>query len=568
MDSPIFGGDSVSRSKNFADNQLWNLYPEIIETHDGKGIGALYGTPGLDLMATAGNGPIRSGGMSTMDGVGGIVYLVSGVGVYTIDNNFNLTQLGSLPNPLTSPVSMVNNGRQMIIFDGVGGYLVPGGYPLTGGTIGGTMTSYEVDDDIILINADGEAPATAQVTVTSETAGVITGFTVSITGAFNPRPTSFFQASTTGSGAGFVLTSPTYGPYMGVYTVPLPFLEIGGPVSGVFQDGFGLVNVAGTDFFYQSAVNDLSIWPVLFSSADATPDDTVVLHDIHRECWVLKEKHVEVWINAGQAGFSFQRLEGVFLEVGCAAPFSVASSGETMLWLSKNSQGQGLVVRTNGYQAIPVSTQAMDYEIQNYTNISDAIAYTYQQGGHAFYVLTFPSANATWCYDITASFQASFPVWHRRAAFLDGQFNRHWGNAHVLFNGNHLIGDYLTGNIYAYDLAKYTDNRNERKWLRSWRAVVTPSVQPTRFPPLQIIMETGINVPTNSTPVCQLRCSDDGGHTWPITRFSSVGNTGQTGRRVKFNRLGSTRRNSGLDRIFELSSTDRFNVAITGAVLE
>jgi hypothetical protein len=35
-----------------------------------------------------------------------------------------------------------------------------------------------------------------------------------------------------------------------------------------------------------------------------------------------------------------------------------------------------------------------------------------------------------------------------------------------------------------------------------------------------------------------------------------------------FRRLGSTRRNSGLDRIFELSSTDQFPVALIGADLE
>lgn len=566
MKSPILGGDSVSRSKNLADNQLWNLYFEVVETRDGHEPGALYGTPGLDLEATAGIGPIRPGGMSPMAGIDGIVYLVSGIGVYTLDTNYNLTQLGSLPNPLSSPVSMVNNGRQMIIFDGVGGYLVPGGFPLTGGTIAGTMTSYAVGDDIILGNSDGTSNATAQVTVTGASGGAVTSFDVSITGAFNPAPTSFTQASTTGSGSGFQLTSPTYGTYQGVYTVPLPFSN---PGTGVYIDGFGLVGVNGTNQNYQSALNDLSIWPALdFSSADATPDDIVSVYTIHREAWFIKEKHVEIWVNAGQAGYSFQRLQGVFIEVGCVAPFSPAKAGESLIWLSKNSEGQGVVVKSSGYSLAPISTQAMANELQNYSTLSDAISYVYQQNQHVFYVITFPSANTTWCYDVTASALTGTPQWARRSAFNSGEMNRHWGNAYVNFNGAHLIGDYRNGNIYSYNLENYTDNGNPRKWLRSWRATKEATLQPIRYSALQINMETGINVPAGTNPQCVLRASDDDGHTFPITRIGSVGKTGQTGYRVKFNRLGSTRRGQGLDRLFELSSTDQFGVAIIGAEID
>ena len=81
-------------------------------------------------------------------------------------------------------------------------------------------------------------------------------------------------------------------------------------------------------------------------------------------------------------------------------------------------------------------------------------------------------------------------------------------------------------------------------------------------------MQTGIGVPDGTNPQAVLRHSDDGGHTWSPERYAGVGKTGETTRRVKFNRMGSTRRNNGLDRIFELSSTDPFPVALLGAELE
>jgi hypothetical protein len=113
-----------------------------------------------------------------------------------------------------------------------------------------------------------------------------------------------------------------------------------------------------------------------------------------------------------------------------------------------------------------------------------------------------------------------------------------------------------------------TDNGAPRKWLRSWRASQQPSEQPTRFTSLRIDMQTGIGVPDGTNPQVVMRYSDDGGHTWSREWFAGAGKSGETGRRVKFNRLASTRRNHGLDRIFELSSTDPFPVALLGAELE
>ena len=131
-----------------------------------------------------------------------------------------------------------------------------------------------------------------------------------------------------------------------------------------------------------------------------------------------------------------------------------------------------------------------------------------------------------------------------------------------------IVGDYRNGNLYAFNLDEATDNGTFRRWLRSWRAVPKPSQQPQRFSSLRLDMETGDQVPDGTNPQIVLRWSDDGGHTWSEERFQRAGRTGQTARRVTFKRLGSTRRNHGLDRIFEASSTDPFKVALIGAVLK
>lgn len=71
--------------------------------------------------------------------------------------------------------------------------------------------------------------------------------------------------------------------------------------------------------------------------------------------------------------------------------------------------------------------------------------------------------------------------------------------------------------------------------------------------------------PIPTPPYVRLRWSDDGGHNWSNAQDASMGNVGQTTQRVIFRRIGSTRRNTGLDRIFEISSDSLTQVALVGA---
>lgn len=134
--------------------------------------------------------------------------------------------------------------------------------------------------------------------------------------------------------------------------------------------------------------------------------------------------------------------------------------------------------------------------------------------------------------------------------------------------GNGVLGDYRNGNLYAFNPATYTDNGTRRKWVRRWRALPNSTVVSVRYSYLTIDMETGIDVPPDSNPQLMLRWSDDGGKSWSNYRLLKAGRTGQTAFTVKSNRLGSTRRFGGADRIFELSCTDPFKIALIDAEVD
>jgi hypothetical protein len=310
-------------------------------------------------------------------------------------------------------------------------------------------------------------------------------------------------------------------------------------------------------------LDGLSVDPLDFASAEGDPDGLVSLIVDHREAWLFGSNSIEVWYDAGLPDFPLQRIQGAFNEIGCAAPYSVAKLDNGLFWLGSDARGRGIVYRANGYTGVRVSTHAVEWQIQQYTDLSDAIGYTYQQDGHAFYVLIFPSAQTTWVYDVATQ------AWHERAGWSNGDFVRHRSNCQVVYDDKVIVGDFENGNIYAFNLDVYADNGDIQKWLRSWRALPTGTNNLKRSAQhtLQIDCETGVGLNTGQgdDPQIMLRFSDDGGHTWSNERWMSMGKVGEYYKRSFARRLGMTLKLR--DRVYEISGTDPVKIAIMGAQL-
>ncbi|CAB4146679.1 Bacteriophage P22, Gp10, DNA-stabilising [uncultured Caudovirales phage] len=337
-----------------------------------------------------------------------------------------------------------------------------------------------------------------------------------------------------------------------------------GALTVSYLDGYFVFIEPSSQRVWVTALNDpTSIDPLDFASAEGDPDGLISSIVDHSQVWLFGTSSVEVWYNSGNADFPLQRIEGAFNELGCAATFSVAKLDNSLFWLGQDARGQGIIYRANGYTGQRISTHAVEWQIQQYADMSDAVAYTYQQDGHSFYVLNFPSANATWVYDVATQ------AWHERAGWINGQFVRHRGNCQTFFNQTITVGDYQNGNIYAFDMEVYADYDRVQKWLRTWRALPTGqnNLKRTVQHTLQLDCETGVGLVSGqgSDPQVMLRWSDDAGHTWSNEHWSGMGAIGQYGRRVFWRRLGMTTKLR--DRVYEASGTDPVKVTIVGAEL-
>jgi hypothetical protein len=272
-----------------------------------------------------------------------------------------------------------------------------------------------------------------------------------------------------------------------------------GAVTVGYLDGYFVFNEPNSQrLWITSLLDGTSIDPLDFASAEGSPDGLVSVLVDHREAWLFGTNSVEVWYDSGAADFPLSPVQGAFNEVGCIAAFSVAKLDNGIFWLGADARGRGIVYRANGYTAARVSTHAVEWQIQQYGNLADAIAYTYQQDGHAFYVLIFPSANTTWVFDVATN------LWHERAAFINGSFTRHRSNCQMSFNNEIAVGDHELGNIYAFNLDVFSDAGQPQKWLRSWRALPTGTndLKRTAQHQLQLDAETGaIDSSVTTTPV-------------------------------------------------------------------
>lgn len=332
-----------------------------------------------------------------------------------------------------------------------------------------------------------------------------------------------------------------------------------GALTVAFLDGFFVVNHPNTRLVYVSAINDGTSWDSLAVSKSLWLTSNIVgLIVLNSQLWVFGDDALSVWYNAGNQPFPFLPVPSAINENGCASPYCIAKLDNSVFWLSSDTRGHGIVYRSQGYSGVRVSTHAVEWQIQQYGDLSQAIAYTYQQDGHAFYVLAFPGQNTTWVYDVVTE------AWHERCGFVNGSFTRHSSNCQAFFNNQIFVGDYISGNVYTFDLTNYDD-----KWLRSWRALPSGQNDLTRAAhhSLQLDCETGVGLNTGqgSDPQVMLRWSDDGGHTWSNEHWVSIGAIGTFGQRAIWRRLGMTMKLR--DRVYEVSGSDPVKIAILGAEL-
>lgn len=659
---PDFGfvGPSYEAPSIYQDAQeCINFYPEIdpAKQQGERGVIALYPTPGLTLKALLSNQQeVR--GLHTISG-GEQMIAVCGPYVYSLTANFSPSVIGQLNS---------NSGIVRITDNGVNAYIVDGAYRYTwyisspsaavfrASISGTTLTVEGVSSGVIAVgqslfgidvlpetvitalgtgtgnvgtytinrsqtiaseamnSATVGAVVTATISGTTMTVSGVTsgtlhvGQTVQGAGVTLGTIITALGTGTGGAGTYTLSVASTVGTGVTMYGLNFSVLP---STDGAFS-GANTVDIIDNYFVYnnpttqQWGASDLlsPISPTTsYSLKDGSPDDLVALIVDHREVYLMGEISSEVWTDVGTVPFPFQRIPGTSTQHGIAAPFSIARLGNSFAYVSRNNRGQAQIMQMNGYIPQRISTHAVENTLVN-QYINDAIAWTYQLEGHEVFVVSFPTLELTWAYDITTQ------MWHKWLYTAnDSTYQRHRGNCCAVFQGLVIIGDYENGKLYELDKTNYTDDGQKIRRLRRAPHLVT-EFQRQYFDELQIQFQPGVGTsglsgPTQllntnivylgetytidadatlivkntdvvvigaqnvtpslitENPQAMLRWSNDGGSTWSNEHWTGVGQLGKYKNRAIWRRLGQAR-----DRIFEVSVSDPVNFVIISANLK
>jgi hypothetical protein len=320
----------------------------------------------------------------------------------------------------------------------------------------------------------------------------------------------------------------------------------------VFIDQYFIANAKNTQQFSLSNLAEGLLWDGLDVAAkEGAPDNLTTILADHRELFLFGEQSSEVWFNSGDLGFPFSRREGAYIERGIIGPGAKAKIDDGVFFWGQDKSGNAMAYRINGYQPQRISNHAIEQVVNAYGDISGAICWTYQFGGHSFWVTNFPGVHTTWVFDIATG------LWHER---MSGT-SRHRAQNHTFDGSRHLVGDYENGNIYELDHSVYTDDGATITRERSAPHISTGMERASHFA-FQLDCEggSGLAVGQGSDPQVQLSWSDDGGHAFKGERWAPLGKRGEYGQRVIWRKLGATR-----DRVYRVRFTDPVPFTILSA---
>ena len=645
-----FVGASYVAPSIYQDDQEcinWRCEIDPTKQQGERGIVALYPTPGLTLLTTFPNKQsVR--GLRAISSGGSQLIAVCGNYVYAVSYNFEPSIIGQLLSS-SGPVSISDNGIYVYIVDGANRYSwlidAPDTVYISGYISGTTLNVSTIENGTISVGSQifglGVLPGTivnsgsgylwtvnipqnvsfqrlntdpaSCVFTASIAATVLTVSAVSrgslkvgttIIGAGIPTGVIITALGTGTGGAGTYTLSSSLS--VGSETMYAQQFSILPSSDGAFTGG-GVVDVNDNYFIYtrpgtqQFAISDVLspiTQPLSFASKFTSPDNLVSLIADNGQLYLLGEKSSEVWVDQGTFPVAYQRIPGSSNQQGIIAPFSVARVGNFFCYVSQNIRGQNQVVLMNGYIPQRVSTHAVEQSLlDQYT--ADAIAYTYQLEGHEVYVVTFPTIDITWAYDITTN------LWHKWL-WTDGDnnYHRHRSNCAAVFQNIVVVGDWENGNLYQLDQSAYTDSGSEIRRLRRAPHILS-DLQRQYFDELQLQFQPGVgdggfsrdrNIylgspyyigPTASlvigyqdidvlgnsgqisptdvlyNPKAMLRWSNDGGSTWSKEYWQDIGQQGKYTHRAIWRRLGWSR-----DRIFEVVVTDPIKAVVVSANLK
>ncbi len=313
-----------------------------------------------------------------------------------------------------------------------------------------------------------------------------------------------------------------------------------------FFDGYFVFDRIGTNQFFISALYDGTTYNGLdFASAETQPDFVTGTVQNLQLLFIICQKHLELWYDAGAADFPFQRYTGSGISYGCVSPHSIIKQDGAIFFLGSDK----IFYRLQSTAPIRISNHAMEHIIAQDPDITQAYCFTYTLEGHKFVVLQLSASRKTLVFDISTN------RWHERESWDQNNVSIGKWRTNTAFSAfnNIYFGESLSSMVGMLDWTTYTELGNTMRGL----AYSIPYHQDRKrlfFSRFELDVQTGVGLTTGqgSDPQVMLSWSTDGANTFkPLQPWRSMGRIGEYLRRLRWLRMGQ-----GRQFVFCISITD------------
>lgn len=483
-----------------------NLYTEISPAPTTKQPYYFIKIPGLKLLSPKTTGLAVGGCRGIITTSDYSTYVCNGNQINRLLENGDREFIGSL-NSYTGNVSFADNGRQLMIVDGMNGWI----YDFT------TATFTQITDQYFPGNDGQNAPTSV--------CCIDTYFIINI-----PGTNSYYWSN------------PSY-----------QYVDS----AEVYQN-------------YDPLVSDGYWTPIQSGQKIARPGNILKIVDTNNMIWLFGNNSIEVHYDTGITPQVWARYEGAIIEVGLAAIDSPARYANNIFWLGNDRNGAVGVFANDGFQPKRISTRGIEQIINLMPKYDDCVGYVYSQSGHTFYVMQFLAAKKTLVYDVITGAWHERSYLDKDTGALScwkGMFSFYNFSENIVGDLDTDAYYWLDQSYYQNDDPDGL-GVNYIKCIKT-TPILWANGNRIRIDSVQPILQQGTGTNINTTagigkdPTMQIAISRDSGNSYTSERSVNIGAIGQYGYRSRLLSLGV-----GRNIVFRLTSTDPVQLIIVGLLAD
>lgn len=206
---------------------------------------------------------------------------------------------------------------------------------------------------------------------------------------------------------------------------------------------------------YNIFMYDSAEWGQSGQSMEAywQPDKTTAIVSNGTRLFTFGDTSFQIFQYTNDVNIPFNSPDTAAQMIGLKAVDSVCQLGNLIVWLGASDLGNNGIYINRGTTAVErVSTPALEREWSKYSTIKDAKAQIWQEDQHIFYIIDFPSANKTFCYDLTEQ------SWTERCSLDEQNLRKSWRYQNATMNPSGKIWQSAEGCIVEQTYEKWNEH--------------------------------------------------------------------------------------------------------------